>query len=92
MSLAEICNREDHIDAHWVEKCPKCGSAAFGIQESLAVTDYCDKIHLADALECYQCDSIITLELLLRLLKAEKAIECKCGGVQKGIELCECRK
>ena len=75
MSLEDYCKREDHIDTHFIEKCPLCGGMAFHIQETLQVTEYCDKTHLADSFECLFCDAVITLELLLRLLEAEERVK-----------------
>jgi hypothetical protein len=69
--MSEWCEREDHLDPTNIERCPRCGSTAFHIQESLMVTEYCDRVHFIDALECFKCDAKISLDLLLRLLTVE---------------------
>jgi len=71
----EECTREDHINPDDIGDCPRCGSKNIHIQESLMVTDYCDQIHLCDALECLKCDAIISLDLLLRLLTVEEELK-----------------
>jgi hypothetical protein len=75
MSLYEECDREDHINPDDIGDCPRCGSKNVHIQESLKVYDYCDKIHFVDALECLNCDAIISLDLLLRLLTVEEELK-----------------
>jgi len=69
--MSEWCEREDHIDIDNIKSCPRCGSTAFHIQESLLVTEYCDQVHFIDIFQCFQCDAHISLDLLLRLLSVE---------------------
>ena len=70
--MSDWCEREDHIDINDFGDCPRCNSKNVTIQESLMVTDFCDQYHLCDALECLDCDAIISLDLLLRMLTAEE--------------------
>lgn len=75
--MYESCGRTDHIDISSIGDCPRCGSKNVHIQESLIVYDYCDLAHLVDALECLDCDAIISLDLLLRLLTVENELQQK---------------
>jgi hypothetical protein len=70
----EECKREDHINIDVFKDCPRCDSKNIIIKESLKVWDHCDRYHLVDAVECLDCDAIISIDLLMRLNEADKRI------------------
>jgi hypothetical protein len=65
------CIREDHVDINVFKDCPRCDSKNIVIKESLSVWGYCDRYHLVDFVECLNCDATISIDLLIRLEKAE---------------------
>jgi hypothetical protein len=70
----EECKREDHVNIDVFKDCPRCDSKNIEIRESLKVWEYCDRHHLIDAVECLDCDAIISIDLLMRLNEADKRI------------------
>jgi len=69
-----LCKDYEHIDLN-IEKCPRCGSLAWEIHESLYVTDYCEGTHERDLFSCFKCDASISIDLLMRLNEAEYRLE-----------------